>query len=98
MCRVRVLTGEEIAALLDLEALIDALGPAMADLSAGRASVPNRIGAVVPKVDGRLMAMSGHVPSQGARDQARHTLSPQCRELPADARWSGTSGWTPART
>ena len=28
--------------------------------------VPNRIGAVVPDVDGRLFAMPGYVPSQGA--------------------------------
>jgi ornithine cyclodeaminase len=63
---VLVLTGEEIAGLLDLDALIDALGPAMADLSAGRASAPLRLGAVVPDVDGRLLAMPGFVPSQGA--------------------------------
>jgi alanine dehydrogenase len=60
------LTGDEVAALLDVDALIDALAPAMADLSAGRASVPDRIGAVVPEVDGRLMAMPGYVPSQGS--------------------------------
>ncbi|MCW2703439.1 MAG: ornithine cyclodeaminase [Blastococcus sp.] len=61
-----VLTGDEIAGLLDLDALIDALGPAVADLSAGRASVPDRIGAVVPGVDGRLMAIPGHVPPRKA--------------------------------
>ncbi|WP_448627480.1 ornithine cyclodeaminase family protein [Geodermatophilus sp. URMC 64] len=61
-----VLTGDEVAALLDLDALIDALAPAMADLSAGRASVPERTGAVVPEADGRLLAMPGYVPSQGA--------------------------------
>jgi alanine dehydrogenase len=60
------LTGAEVAALLDVDALIDALAPAMADLSAGHASVPDRIGAVVPEVDGRLMAMPGYVPSQGS--------------------------------
>jgi ornithine cyclodeaminase len=38
----------------------------MADLSAGRASVPDRIGAVVPSVDGRLMAIPGHVPPRKA--------------------------------
>jgi alanine dehydrogenase len=55
-----------VVELLELDPLIDALASAMADLSAGRASVPNRIGAVVPDVDGRLMAMPGYVPSQGA--------------------------------
>ena len=66
MCRVLVLTGDEVAGLLDLDALIDALALAMADLSAGRASVPERIGAVVHEVGGRLFAMPGYVPSQGA--------------------------------
>ncbi|MGZ4541466.1 MAG: ornithine cyclodeaminase family protein [Blastococcus sp.] len=61
-----VLAADEVADLLELDALIDALAPAMADLSAGRASVPDRIGAVVPEVDGRLLAMPGYVPSQGS--------------------------------
>jgi alanine dehydrogenase len=73
---VLVLTGDEVAALLDLDALIDALGPAMADLSAGRASVPERIGAVVQEVDGRLFAMAGYVPSQGALVTKLVTLFP----------------------
>src|SRR3954454_25384000 len=38
----------------------------MADLSAGRASVPPRPAAVVPEVDGRVPSMSGFVPSQAA--------------------------------
>jgi alanine dehydrogenase len=63
---VLVLAADDVADLLELDALIDALAPAMADLSAGRASVPDRIGAVVPEVDGRLMAMPGYVPSQGS--------------------------------
>jgi ornithine cyclodeaminase len=63
---VLVLAADDVADLLDLDALIDALAPAMTDLSAERASVPNRIGAVVPEVDGRLLAMPGYVPSQGS--------------------------------
>jgi ornithine cyclodeaminase/alanine dehydrogenase-like protein (mu-crystallin family) len=61
-----VLAADEVADLLELDALIDALASAMADLSAERASVPDRIGAVVPDVDGRLFAMPGYAPSQGA--------------------------------
>ena len=45
-----VLTADEVGGLLDLDALIDALAPAMADVGAGRAPVPNRSGAVVPRV------------------------------------------------
>jgi alanine dehydrogenase len=63
---VLVLSRDDVRALLDLDGLIDALGLAMADLSAGRASVPDRIGALVPEREGRLIAMPGYVPSLGA--------------------------------
>ena len=76
MSWVLVLTASEVAGLLDLDALIDALAPAMADLSAGRASVPNRIGAVVPRVNGRLLAMPGYVPSQDSLVTKLVTLFP----------------------
>jgi ornithine cyclodeaminase/alanine dehydrogenase-like protein (mu-crystallin family) len=58
-----VLSRAEVRQLLDLDALIDALAPAMADLSAGRASVPDRIAALVPERDALLAAMPGYVPS-----------------------------------
>jgi alanine dehydrogenase len=63
---VLVLSREDVRTLLDLDGLIDTLELAMADLSAGRASVPDRVGAVVPEREGRLMAMPGYVPSLGA--------------------------------
>lgn len=56
----------EVEALLDADALVDALATAMADLSAGRASVPPRVAAEVPERDGLVLAMPGHVPSVGA--------------------------------
>jgi ornithine cyclodeaminase len=59
-----ILGRREVQALLDVDALIDALALAMADLSAGRASVPNRVAA---HVDGGLLAaMPGYTPSAGA--------------------------------
>ena len=61
-----VLSREEVRELLDLDSLIDALADAMADLSAGRASVPDRIAALVPERDALLAAMPGYVPSLGA--------------------------------
>jgi alanine dehydrogenase len=64
VCPVLVLTGSQAEALLDVDALIDALASAMADLSAGRASVPDRIAALVPG-QGMLAAMPGYVPSAG---------------------------------
>jgi alanine dehydrogenase len=66
ICRVLVLDRDDVARLLDLDALIDALAPAMADLSAGRASVPDRTGAELPEVGGRLLSMPGSVPSLGS--------------------------------
>src|SRR6266487_3521757 len=64
-CRVLVLSRAQTEALLDIDALIEALAPAMADLSAGRASAPDRIGALVPEHEGLLAAMPGYVPSAG---------------------------------
>lgn len=61
-----VLSRSEVRELLNLKALIDALAAAMDDLSAGRASMPERIGAMVPERDGILVAMPGYVPSAGA--------------------------------
>jgi alanine dehydrogenase len=67
----------EVEALLDVDALIDALGPAMVDLSAGRASVPNRVGALVADRDGLLAAMPGFTPSAGALATKLVTLFPR---------------------
>jgi ornithine cyclodeaminase len=63
---VLVLSRDEVGRLLDLDELIDALADAMVDLSAGRASVPDRIAAFVPERDGLLGAMPAYVPALGA--------------------------------
>ncbi|MGY5125515.1 ornithine cyclodeaminase family protein [Streptomyces nigrescens] len=60
-----VLGRSQVEELLDLDALIDALASAMTDLSAGRASAPDRVAALVPERDGFLAAMPGFVPSAG---------------------------------
>jgi alanine dehydrogenase len=62
---VLVLDSAQVGALLDLGALIDALGPAMAELSAGRAQAPERVAATVAG-RGVLLAMPGYVPSAQA--------------------------------
>jgi alanine dehydrogenase len=62
---VLLLGRSEVEDLLDVDALIDALAPAMVDLSAGRASVPARNGAWVDERDGVLAAMPGYTPSAG---------------------------------
>jgi ornithine cyclodeaminase len=60
---VLVLSGDEVRGLLDLDALIDTLAQAMADLSAGRASAPDRVAAFVDERGGLLGAMPGYVPA-----------------------------------
>jgi len=75
----------EVEELLDLDDLIDALAGAMADLSSGRASVPNRIAARVDEREGLLAAMPGYAPSAGALASKLVTLFPHNAEsgLPA---------------
>ena len=60
---MRVLTRPDVEELLDLDQLIDALADAMADVSSGAASLPPRVAAFVPDVDGMLAAMPGFVPA-----------------------------------
>jgi alanine dehydrogenase len=60
MAEVLVLSEEEVASLLDVEELLDALADAFRDLSAGRASVPPRVAANAEK--GILAAMPVHLP------------------------------------
>jgi ornithine cyclodeaminase len=62
---VLILSRREVEQLLDIDALIEALAAAMLDLSAGRASVPNRVAAFGER-GGLLAAMPGHTPSAGA--------------------------------
>ncbi|MFI5523787.1 ornithine cyclodeaminase family protein [Streptomyces platensis] len=72
-----VLGRSQVEALLDTEALIDALASAMTDLSAGRASAPDRVAVTVPERDGFLAAMPGHVPSAGVLMSKLVSVFPQ---------------------
>jgi ornithine cyclodeaminase len=60
-----ILTGPEVRELLDLDALVDALAAAHADLSAGKASMPPRIAALVDAQDALLGVMPSYLPSAG---------------------------------
>ena len=62
------LNRQEVESLLDLDRLVDALGPAMAELSAGRVSLPPRIAAMIPEHDGLLASMPAYLGSS-------HTLA-----------------------
>lgn len=72
-----VISRAQAEALLDVRALIDALAPVMADLSAGRAAAPGRVGVAVPEHEGLLLAMPAHVPSVGLMMTKLVTLFPQ---------------------
>lgn len=61
-----ILSRADVEAVLDLKALIEALARAMADLSAGVASVPPRIAALVPEHEGFLGVMPAYLPSAKA--------------------------------
>jgi alanine dehydrogenase len=61
-----VLSRTDVVSLLDLDRLVDAVAAAMADLSAGRASMPQRVAASVIARQGLLAAMPAFVPSTGA--------------------------------
>jgi ornithine cyclodeaminase len=72
-----VVSRAEVRELLDLDALVDALAPAMADLSAGRASAPARIAASVLEREGLLAAMPGYIPSARALTAKLVSLFPR---------------------
>ena len=61
-----ILNRNEVEQLLDLDALIDALGPAMAELSGGGVSQPQRIAAQVREREGNLLVMPAYLPSSKA--------------------------------
>ncbi|QKV96625.1 ornithine cyclodeaminase family protein [Streptomyces sp. NA02950] len=62
-----ILGQDDVADLLDTDALIDALAAAMADLSAGRAVVPARTGAALPGHPATMLVdMPAYVPSTRA--------------------------------
>src|SRR5206468_10204384 len=74
-----VLSRSEVEGLLDLDALLDALAAAHAELSAGKASLVPRVGAFAE--DGVLGTMVGYAPSAGLGCNLV-TLFPQNRDRP----------------
>ena len=65
-CGMLVLSQAEVEELLDLDALVEAVAAAMADLSAGRASMPARVAADVEERSGFLAVMPAYVPAERA--------------------------------
>ncbi len=77
-----VLSRSQVEELLDLDALVEAVAAAQADLSAGAASMPPRIAALVSEREGLLGVMPAYLPSAGLacklvtlfpRNRDRHT-------------------------
>jgi len=67
-----VLTRNDVAELLDLDALVDALAEAFVDLSEGRASMPQRVAAF--SGHGLLGTMPAYLPSAGILETKLVTL------------------------
>ena len=77
-----VLTERDVEALLDLDELREAVAAAMADLSAGRASMPPRVAALVESRRALLGAMPAYLPSAGALTTKLVTLFPENADRP----------------
>ena len=71
-----LLNQQQVETLLDLERLIEALAPAMVDLSTGAVSMPQRVVTPVPGEDGLLADMPVYVPSAGALSSKLVTVYP----------------------
>jgi alanine dehydrogenase len=79
---VLVLSRSDVERLIDLDRLRDAIGRAMADLSAGRVSMPPRIAALAPDREGMLAAMPAYLPSAGALATKLVSLFPRNTDRP----------------
>jgi ornithine cyclodeaminase len=79
---VLVLSRSDVERLLDLDRLREAIAQAMADLSAGRASMPPRIAALVAERDGLLAAMPAYLPSSHALTTKLVSLFPKNTDRP----------------
>jgi alanine dehydrogenase len=77
-----VLTERDVEELLDLDELREAVAAAMADLSAGRASMPPRVAALVEDKRALLGAMPAFLPSAGALTTKLVTLFPENVDRP----------------
>jgi len=79
---VLFLTKREVESLLDPDALRAAVAAALSELSAGRASMPTRIAALVAERDALLAAMPAYLPSAGALTTKLVSLFPRNTDRP----------------
>jgi len=80
-----LLNRREIERLLDPDRLVESLGPAMAELSAGHVSMPARVAAQVGKHGGLLATMPVYLPSPQVLETKLVSVFPQnaARGLPS---------------
>jgi ornithine cyclodeaminase len=76
MPAVLILTRADVEQLIDPDELIDALGPAMIDLSSGAASMPPRVAAVLGDGQSLLGVMPAWLPSVGVLETKLVSLFP----------------------
>jgi ornithine cyclodeaminase/alanine dehydrogenase-like protein (mu-crystallin family) len=79
---MRVLTGDDVRELLDLDQLVDALETAMIAVSAGEVSMPPRVAARVADRSGLLAAMPAYLPASRALTTKLVSLFPENRDVP----------------
>jgi alanine dehydrogenase len=79
---VLVLSRSDVERLLDLDLLREAVARAMADLSAGRASMPPRLPATLAGREGLLAAMPAYLPSSAALTTKLVSLFPHNTDRP----------------
>jgi ornithine cyclodeaminase/alanine dehydrogenase-like protein (mu-crystallin family) len=77
-----VLSAAEVAKLLDLDRLVDAVAVAMDDFSHGRTSMPPRVAATVDERDAMLAVMPAYLPSAQALTTKLVSLFPKNTAVP----------------
>jgi len=77
-----VLSAAEVAALLDLDRLVDAIAVAMDDFSHGRTSMPARVAAIVDERDAMLAVMPAYLPSANVLTTKLVSLFPHNTAVP----------------
>ena len=83
MPELLVLSQAEVAMLLDPGALLEAVARAMADLSAGKVSMPARNAAAVKEHDALLAAMPAYVPSAHVLETKLVSVFPHNTRVPS---------------
>ena len=78
-----ILSQAEVASLLDRDRLLDAVARAMADLSAGKVSMPQRNAALVTELDALLAAMPAFLPSANVLETKLVSVFPRNTDVPS---------------